>query len=303
MAKRGLGIALACRTFGVSETCHRTSPKLDEENEPIADRLRGLTRSKKTWGFGSCLLHLRNVQGQAWTHKRVHRIHRELDLTLRSEPSRRHRSEPDGERRAGGGSGRSLRNLPFPRPPNLVWSMDLMADRLAGGRRLRLPNVPDDFHREGLGIATGFSWPAERVVRAPNQIIQWRGKPLANRVGNGPEHVSVTLSAWAEKQGIVLTYIQPGKPQQNASLERHNRTVRHEWLDLLHPSNHRGGAGERHRLAADLSSPPPNHGPRRDHTRSKPEPRRVNPTTAPHQEQRDHRRTERWTDSSSLTPL
>jgi transposase InsO family protein len=36
---------------------------------------------------------------------------------------------------------------------------------------------------------------------------------------------------WAEKQGIALTYIQPGKPQQNAYVERYNRTVRHEWLD------------------------------------------------------------------------
>lgn len=48
----------------------------------------------------------------------------------------------------------------------------------------------------------------------------------------GPEYVSSMLMTWAEKQGIALTYIQPGKPQQNAYVERYNRTVRHEWLDL-----------------------------------------------------------------------
>lgn len=37
---------------------------------------------------------------------------------------------------------------------------------------------------------------------------------------------------WAQKQGIALIHIQPGKPQQNAYVERYNRTVRHEWLDL-----------------------------------------------------------------------
>ncbi len=37
---------------------------------------------------------------------------------------------------------------------------------------------------------------------------------------------------WNEKQGIALNHIQPGKPQQNAYVERYNRTVRHEWLDL-----------------------------------------------------------------------
>ena len=36
---------------------------------------------------------------------------------------------------------------------------------------------------------------------------------------------------WAYKQKIRLLYIQPGKPQQNAYVERFNRTVRHEWLN------------------------------------------------------------------------
>ncbi len=39
---------------------------------------------------------------------------------------------------------------------------------------------------------------------------------------------------WAEKAGIALMYIQPGKPQQNAYVERYNRTVRTEWLGRYH---------------------------------------------------------------------
>jgi putative transposase len=34
------------------------------------------------------------------------------------------------------------------------------------------------------------------------------------------------------RRGIVLTHIQPSKPQQNAYVERCNRTVRQEWLGL-----------------------------------------------------------------------
>ena len=60
---RSASIALACRAFSISETCYRYQPKLSDENELIADWLVALTNAKKTWGFGLCFLHLRNVQG------------------------------------------------------------------------------------------------------------------------------------------------------------------------------------------------------------------------------------------------
>ena len=218
VALRGVRIALACRAFGVSETCYRYSAKLNDENEQIADLLIGLTRAKRSWGFGLCFLYLRNVRGHRWNHKRVYRIYRELELNLRIKPRKRlKRDRPDA--------------LAVPEQPNMVWSMDFMADRLEDGRPFRLLNVLDDFNREGLGIEVDFSLPAERVIRSLSQIIEWRGKPFAIRMDNGPEYVSGKLMEWAERQGIALSHIQPGKPQQNAYVERYNRTVRHEWLD------------------------------------------------------------------------
>ncbi len=67
VATKGVSIALACRAFGVSETCFRYSPKRDAENEFIADLLEGLTKAHRTWGFGLCFLHMRNVQGTRGT--------------------------------------------------------------------------------------------------------------------------------------------------------------------------------------------------------------------------------------------
>jgi putative transposase len=197
----------------------RYSAQRNDENEAIGDLLLGLTQAHKTWGFGLCFLHLRNVKGHWWNHKRVYRVYRDLELNLRIKPRRRLKREKPEE-------------LAVPPTPNTTWSMDFMADRLSDGRQFRLLNVLDDYNREGLGIEADFSLPAERVVRSLNRIIEWRGKPLAIRVDNGPEYISATLMTWAEKQGIALTYIQPGKPQQNAYVERYNRTVRHEWLDL-----------------------------------------------------------------------
>ena len=150
VARHGVSIALACRTFGVSETCYRYSPLLSDENEEIADLLVGLTTARKTWGFGLCFLHLRNVQGHPWNHKRVYRIYCELELNLRIKPRKRlKRDKPNA--------------LAVPDAPNMTWSMDFMADRLGDGRAFRLLNVLDDFNREGLGIEVDFSLPAERV--------------------------------------------------------------------------------------------------------------------------------------------
>jgi putative transposase len=120
--------------------------------------------------------------------------------------------------------------LTVPEALNQVWSMDFMHDQLSDGRTFRLFNVIDDFNREGLGIEVDFSLPSERVIRSLEQIIAWRGQPAVLRCDNGPEYVSAALQEWATKRGIQIEYIQPGKPQQNAYVERFNRTVRYEWL-------------------------------------------------------------------------
>jgi len=49
-----ISIALACRTFQISETCYRYERKFDDENAEIADWLVRLTANRKTWGFGLC---------------------------------------------------------------------------------------------------------------------------------------------------------------------------------------------------------------------------------------------------------
>ena len=222
MAKRavmqcGISIRLACVVFEVSETCYRYEAKGDAENERIADWLVRLTDNHRNWGFGLCFLYLRNVKGLPWNHKRVYRIYKELELNLRIKPRKRlQREKPEP--------------LAVPAAINQVWSMDFMHDQLTDGRNFRLFNVIDDFNREALGIEIDFSLPSARVIRALEQIIEWRGAPAAIRCDNGPENISDLIQAWADRKGIRLDYIQPGKPQQNAYVERYNRTVRYEWL-------------------------------------------------------------------------
>jgi len=216
--EKGISIHLACLIFTISETCYRYQAKLRDENTTIADWLLRLTQTYRNWGFGLCFLYLRNVKHFGWNHKRVYRIYRELELNLRIKPKKRLiREKPLA--------------LAVPKTMNECWSIDFMHDQLENGRSYRLFNVIDDFNREGLGIEVDFSLPSERVIRALNHIIQWRGKPKQLRCDNGPEYVSSVLANWAKKNSIELKFIQPGNPQQNAYIERYNRTVRYDWLN------------------------------------------------------------------------
>ena len=217
VTQKAISIRLASLVFVISETCYRYQAKLNAENEMIADWLIRLTHNQRNWGFGLCFLYLRNVKGFGWNHKRVYRIYRELELNLRIKPKKRlvrERPEP----------------LAVPEVINECWSMDFMHDQLGDGRSYRLFNVIDDYNREGLAIEVDFSLPSTRVIRALDQIIEWRGKPKRIRSDNGPEYISQLLADWAQKHDITLEFIQPGNPQQNAYVERYNRTVRYDWL-------------------------------------------------------------------------
>ena len=217
VVSKGQSIRRACADFQISETCYRYRAKRSSENEQIAKWLTRLTDNQRNWGFGLCFLYLRNVKGYPWNHKRVYRIYRELELNLRIKPKKRivrERPEP----------------LAVPGEVNATWSMDFMHDQLADGRSYRLLNVIDDFNREGLAMEIDLSLPAGRVIRTLEQVIEWRGRPAAIRCDNGPEYISAALLNWAAQQGIRIEHIQPGKPQQNAYVERYNRTVRYDWL-------------------------------------------------------------------------
>lgn len=213
----GVSIRQACRIFLVSECCYRYTLLLSQENQLIADWLIRITDSQRNWGFGLRYLYLRNVKGFAWNHKRVYRIYCELSLNIRIKPRKRlKREKPEP--------------LSVPAYSNESWSMDFMHDQLADGRSVRLLNIIDDFNREALVLEADFSLPAIRVVRTLEQLIEWKGKPCAIRCDNGPEYAGSTLITWAERQNIRLNFIQPGKPRQNAYIERYNRTGRYEWL-------------------------------------------------------------------------
>jgi putative transposase len=106
-----------------------------------------------------------------------------------------------------------------------------MRDTLYDGRAFRTLNVIDEGNREALRIEVGTSISAIRLQRVMNELIEVYGKPRAIRLDNGPEMTAQSFVEWAERQNIALRFIQPGKPNQNAFIERFNKSYRQEVLD------------------------------------------------------------------------
>jgi len=169
------------------------------------------------WGFWKCFDRLR-LDGHGWNHKRVHRIYCALRLNL---PRRTKKRVPT----------RLRQPLIAPSTLNGIWALDFMQDALYGGRPFRTLNVLDEANREALAIEIGTSIPAARVVRVLEQLVTIYGRPRALRLDNGPELTAQVFTDWCQEHAIELRYIQPGKPDQNAFIERFNRSYRNEVLD------------------------------------------------------------------------
>lgn len=215
----GLSVTRSCGCAGLSRAAYYDEP-LDwviRDAEIIA-ALNALVDAHPRWGFWKYVDALRQ-RGMGWNHKRLYRVYCGLGLNL---PRRTRRKLPERVREP----------LLVPQRPNQVWSADFMSDTLYHGTCFRTFNVIDDHNREALAIEIDTSLRAARLVRVFERLKAERGLPDVLRVDNGPEFLSQTLVEWCHTNGVLIHYIQPGKPNQNAYIERFNRTYRNEVLKL-----------------------------------------------------------------------
>lgn len=213
--EEGIAVSRACKLLGLPRSqYYYRSAKNDVE---VIDALQKLASEHPTYGFRKLFAYLRR-SGQAWNHKKVYRVYRQLKMNLRRK----------GKRRL---PARIKQPLHQPVGHNESWSMDFMSDSLVDGRKLRTLNIIDDYNREALAIEIDTSISSKRVIRVLERVIKQRGKPKAIRVDNGPEYTSRNFELWCKDKQISIHYIQPGRPMQNGFIERFNGTYRREVLD------------------------------------------------------------------------
>lgn len=121
--------------------------------------------------------------------------------------------------------------LPVCLKPNEEWAVDFMSDALTDGTGFRLLNTIDHYSRFCILSQASKSFPARLLIEHLDRAIQLYGKPERIRTDNGPEFTSKRFQLWLKNNKITWQQIQPANPQQNACIERLNRTFREDILD------------------------------------------------------------------------
>ena len=193
---------------------------------PLRTRIEEIAAVKSRYGYRRVYLRLRR-EGWQVNRKRVYRLYRDAGLAVR----RRKRKRIGLFER---------KPLPKPASANVSWSMDFVADGLIGGRRLRCLTIVDDCTRECLAIEVDTSITGLRVQGVLERLAETRGLPQSITVDNGPEFDGQVLDKWAYRRNVHLSFIRPGKPNENAYIESFNGKFRdechneHWFLSMAH---------------------------------------------------------------------
>lgn len=205
----------ACRLVRLSRKAAVYRAKARNDGR-LRERLKALGEHYPRYGY--LMLHaLLNAEGLVINRKRTYRLYTELGMQVRTK-RRRKLVRP-----------RVLR--PMPTEVNERWSLDFIHDQLADGRRIRMLSIVDDYSRACVGHLVDTSISGVRLVRYLEELALTRALPTSIVMDNGPELTSKAMFFWSQQTGVKLSFIQPGKPTQNAFVESFNARLRDSCLN------------------------------------------------------------------------
>ncbi len=208
----------ACRLAQFSRAAwYRRSRARDQS--ALRLRIRELAHARPRFGYLRIWVLLRR-EGWGVNRKRVRRLYRLDGLQVRMRVRRRKHI--------------ALHRGPAPAPagPTERWSMDFVHDALADGRPFRILTVVDQWSRSSPLLEVASRMSGDTVRAALDRVLGSAPRPRSITVDHGAEFQSRALEDWAYRRGVLLDFIRPGKPVENAFIESFNGRLRDECLNV-----------------------------------------------------------------------
>lgn len=211
-----ISYAKVCRVIGRSRTAKYYKKRMPEKDEQLKDAITSVLGTSRL-GRKKVIVKVRK-KFPKFGISQIRRVYQRYGFSLYKRMKRKRFNNPANP-------------VQVPLEKNEELAADFMSDTLVNGSKFRTLNIVDQHNRECLGISIRSSMPARAVIEFFERIIEKHGKPKRIRTDNGPEFTSHLLQQWLEDNDIEWAKIQKGKPQQNAIVERFNRTYREDVLD------------------------------------------------------------------------
>jgi len=218
MQKHSISERRACHIIGIDRSTKCYQVQRCEDDTHISERLA--VHAARWQRFGYRRLHLLlEREGIMINYKKVYRLYKEACLSLRKKQRKKNYHK--------GGMPESPQEM----LANERWSMDFVSDKSSSGRKFRVFTLIDEVTRECLALEVDNSITGSVVGRYLDKTGMFRGYPKELLSDNGSEFTSKAMNTWTYEEQIVQTFIDSGKPVQNAFIESCNGRVRDECLN------------------------------------------------------------------------
>ena len=211
-----ISYAKVCRVIGRSRTSRYYKKRMPEKDEQIKQAIASVLGTSRL-GRKKVIVKVKKKYPE-FGASQIRRVYHRYGFSLYKRLKRKRFDNPANP-------------IQVPLERNEELAADFMSDTLINGSKFRTLNIVDQYNRECLGIDIRSSMPARAVIAYFERIIEKHGTPKRIRTDNGPEFTSHLFQQWLDKNEIEWAKIQKGKPQQNAIVQRFNRTYREDVLD------------------------------------------------------------------------
>lgn len=219
MRQHGVTVGKALGLVRMARATFYRGSRARPEEEQLKAEIRKVAWSQAAFGYRRITATLRR-QGWRVNPKRVYRLYRQMDLQRpRTKKGRRGRQRP----------------VPFAPTaatfPGQVWSLDIIADKLVSGRKLRLLNVLDLCSRYGLGSLVEHSITGVLAARHLEGLFLRHGAPRVLRRDRGPEFEAKVFQRLLRTWRVKDEPVPKAQPYDNGHMESFHGSLREELLD------------------------------------------------------------------------